>query len=144
MSSLWTPGGEVPVDRDRDGQGPAAEPPPGPAGTGPETDPDELRARYEEMQRQVLEAPAADVVAQHAASLYELAALHLSQDPPRLADIRVLIDALSALVEGLPGRLGEAGEALAGALPQLKMAFVEAADRASGGQDGGEGTGTVE
>lgn len=122
MSTLWTPGGEVPVDRDR---------PPAP---GPEpVDDAELRARYEQMERQVLEAPAGDVVAQHAASLYELAALHLSREPVRLADVRLLIDALDALVGALAGRLGETGQALAAALPQLKMAYVEAADRAAGG-----------
>lgn len=130
MSSLWTPGGEVPVDRDRPSPEPPAPGPSGAAGPG-ESDPadDELRAQYEEMQRQVLEAPAADVVAQHAAALYELAAMHLSQEHPRLADVRLVIDALTALVEGLQGRLGPAEEPLAAALPQLKMAYVEAVDR---------------
>lgn len=136
MSSLWTPGGEVPVDRDR----PPQEPPPAAAGGAPGPGAsvsgeggaadDELRAQYEEMQRQVLEAPAADVVAQHAAALYELAAMHLSQERPRLADVRLVIDALTALVEGLQGRLGPAEEPLSAALPQLKMAYVEAVDRA--------------
>jgi hypothetical protein len=138
MSSLWTPGGEVPVDRDRPPQEtPPAAPSgaPGPGGSGSDgglhgTTEDELRAQYEEMQRQVLEAPAADVVAQHAAALYELAAMHLSQERPRLADVRLVIDALTALVEGLQGRLGAAEEPLAAALPQLKMAYVEAVDRA--------------
>lgn len=124
MSSLWTPGGEVPVDRDREEPAPPQEPP----------GDDELQAQYEEMQRQVLDAPAADVVAQHAAALYELAAMHLSEEQPRLADIRLVIDALTALVEGLRGRLGPAEEPLAAALPQLKMAYVEAVDRAGSTQ----------
>lgn len=132
MSSLWTPGGEVPVDRDRPSQeAPAAE-----ASGAPGPADEELRAQYEEMQRQVLEAPAADVVAQHAAALYELAAMHLSQERPRLADARLVIDALTALVEGLQGRLGPAEEPLAAALPQLKMAYVEAVDRAGPPQPG--------
>jgi hypothetical protein len=131
MSSLWTPGGEVPVDRDAP-PGPSAEPPAG------ESAPDEaaLRAEYERMQRQVLEAPAADVIAQHAMSLYELAALHLSQERPRLDDARLVIDALDALVEGLRGRLGPAEPPLTEALPQLKMAFVHATDRARAGSAG--------
>ena len=125
MSSLWTPGGEVPVDRDRPDRAATADP------TGPDQAPDDemLREQYEQMQRQVLEAPAADVVAQHAATFYELAALHLGQEAPRLAEIRLLIDALDALLEGLRGRLGDAEQPLAAALPQLKMAFVEATDR---------------
>lgn len=127
MSSLWTPGGEIPVDRERS-SGEPAQAPAEPATNPP--DDAELRAQYEEMQRQVLEAPAADVVAQHAASLYELAAMHLSQESPRLADARLAIDALTALIEALPGRLGAAEEPLKAALPQLKMAFVEATDRA--------------
>lgn len=141
MSSLWTPGGEVPVDRERTDR-PADERP----GEGTDRPPedDEIRAQYAEMQRQVLEAPAADVVVQHVASLYELAALHLSQERPRLGDIRLLIDALSALVEGLQGRLGEPEAQLAAALPQLKMAFVEATDRARGAGSGGESTAGVE
>ena len=128
MSSLWTPGGEVPVDRDRTDQ-PAAADHTGPDDAAPEEA--ALREQYEQMQRQVLEAPAADVVAQHAATLYELAALHLGQESPRLADVRLLIDALDALLDGLRGRLGDAEQPLAAAIPQLKMAFVEATDRAA-------------
>jgi MoxR-like ATPase len=130
MSSLWTPGGEVPIDR-----GGTAED----RRSGREPEPESERARPEEgitqeelerMRRQLLEVPAADVVAQHAAALYELAALHLSEPEPRLTEARLAIDALAALVEGLPGRLGQAEDALTEALPQLKMAYVEAADRA--------------
>lgn len=81
------------------------------------------------MQQLMLEAPAGDIVAEHAMGLYELAVLHLSQPEPRLRDARVAIDAFAALVEGLEGRLGEAEPALAQALPQLRMAFVQATDR---------------
>lgn len=138
MSSLWTPGGEVPIDRSGStGTEPAAasagaaEPPPPPASAGT---PDPTAAaptadEYEQMRQQALETPAADVVAQHAVALYELAALHLSEPEPRLREARVAIDALTALVEGLQGRLGQAEGPLTEALPQLKMAFVEATDR---------------
>lgn len=128
MSSLWTPGGEVPVDRDR-----APEPERQPPAEG-SSEPDEaaLRAEYERMQQQILEAPAADVVAQHVMSMYELAAVHLSQEEPRLEDARLVIDAVTAIVDALAGRLGPVEAPLKEALPQLRMAFVEATDRVRG------------
>ena len=125
MSSLWTPGGEIPVDRNQE-PAPAPEPPGGPS---PEPDEAELRAEYERMQQQILEAPAADVIAQHVMSMYELAAVHLSQEEPRLDDARLVIDAVTAIVEKLSGRLGPIEAPLNEALPQLRMAFVEATDR---------------
>ncbi|MGK2928099.1 MAG: hypothetical protein ACSLFO_00820 [Acidimicrobiales bacterium] len=138
MSSLWTPGGEVPIDRGgTTGTEPptasdaAAErpPPPEPGGTPDRAAAEPTAEEYERMRRHVVEAPAADVVAQHAVALYELAALHLSEPEPRLGEARLAIDALTALVEGLQGRLGQAEGPLTEALPQLKMAFVEATDR---------------
>jgi hypothetical protein len=126
MSSLWTPGGEVPVDRGR----PAGPPPAGrPPADDEEAQPDEA-AMAAELQRFLLETPAAEVVLQHAVGLYELAVIHLSQPEPRLGDARLAIDALRALLEGLEGRLGPTGEQLTEVLPQLQMAFVELADRA--------------
>jgi hypothetical protein len=132
VSSLWTPGGEVPVDRSRTGSTPpppeTGGPPPGP--DRPPTE-DELAAQAAELQRFLLEAPAEEIVAQHAMGLYELAVIHLSQAEPRLADARLAIDALAALVDGLAGRLGEMGAQLRQALPQLQMAFVQLADRST-------------
>ena len=136
MSSLWTPGGEVPVPPRQPSEA-AGDPEPEPTGAqaseapvGAEGPDDE---QYEQMRRQLLELPAADIVAQHAMALYELAALHLSAPEPRLPDARLAIDALTALIEGLSGRLGSAEAPLANALPQLKMAYVEATDRAGPG-----------
>lgn len=147
MSSLWTPGGEVPLDRDQPGRdqpdppGPrdpasSARPAPEPAGAGPAANADtggdaDSAAEYERMTQEILDAPAADVISQHLMSLYELAAMHLSRPEPRLDDTRLVIDALGILVEGLRGRLGRAEGPIAEALPQLKMAYVEAADRAA-------------
>lgn len=142
MSSLWTPGGEVPVDRSRGAASPAPEPagpPPGPDG---EPTQEELAAQAAELQRFLLQAPAEEIVAQHAMGLYELAVIHLSQPEPRLADARLAIDALAALVDGLAGRLGDMGAQLRQALPQLQMAFVQLADRSAGGDVGaGQGDG---
>lgn len=127
MSTLWTPGGEVPVDR---GRGRPSPPPPSDPGPDPEAAPPDDAAMAAELQRYLLEAPAEEVVVQHAVGLYELAALHLSQSEPRLADARLAIDALRGLVEGVGGQLGEPGRQLRDLLPQLQMAFVQLADRA--------------
>lgn len=126
VSSLWTPGGEVPVDRSRG----AGQVPPGPDGPPPGApSEDDLAAQAAELQRFLLEAPAEEIVAQHAMGLYELAVLHLSQPEPRLADARLAIDALAALVDALADRLGEMGAQLRQVLPQLQMAFVQLTDR---------------
>jgi len=131
MSTLWTPGGEVPVGRDRPGTTPAPPPPSDPpAGPAGEVGPEDEEAMAAELQRFLLESPAEQVVAQHAMGLYELAVLHLSQPEPRLPDARLAIDALAALLDGLEGRLGDAGRQLREVLPQLQMAFVQLADRA--------------
>ena len=133
MSTLWTPGGEVPVD---DGRGRSAAPPP--QGTTDQVeDPlaglsDEERAQAEELAQQLAEAreqiantPASVVVGNHAMGLYELGAIHLSQQPPNLDEARLAIDALGALVDGLEGHLGEHEATLKDALHQIRMAFVQ-------------------
>lgn len=136
MSSLWTPGGEIPVDRDRPPAEPeAAAPSHAATDTDPGTDAD-TGAQMEAMRRQLLEAPAGDVIAQHLMAFYELAAMHLGSDEPRLDDARLAIDAIEAVLQGLSGRLGPAEQAIGSALPQLKMAFVEAKDRLAAGAAG--------
>jgi hypothetical protein len=139
MSSLWTPGGEHPVEPDA-----APSDPTGPQ-MDPEADPlaglsDEERAQAEAMaaemaaaRQRVLEAPADMVVANHAMGLYELAAIHLSEEDPDLTAARLAIDAMGQLVDGLSGRLGEAEATLKDALAQLRMAFVQVSEQAAGG-----------
>ena len=111
--SLWTPGGEHELP-----------------------DPDELsdeeRARLEEaaeevadIRRQLAEVPAARVVANHAMGLYELAAIHLSNQPPNLAEARVAIDAMGGIVDALDDRMGDDELVLRDALAQLRLAFVQ-------------------
>ncbi|MEJ5256408.1 MAG: hypothetical protein WHS89_13770, partial [Acidimicrobiales bacterium] len=97
--SLWTPSGEVPVNRGRNDSEAGARPPQEPRDTGiaglvggPDLDdlsPEE-RARAEEMiaqmaevQRQIVATPASQVVANHLAGFYELAMLHLAQERPK-------------------------------------------------------------
>jgi hypothetical protein len=145
MSSLWTPGGEHPVgdggETEEQRQAPSGAAPTGPAddadplaGLSPEEreQAEEMAAQMADVQRQLLEAPPETVVANHAMGLYELAAIHLSAEQPSLEAARLAIDAMTALVEQLEGRLGEAEATLRDALGQLQMAFVQIQDRLSG------------
>ena len=117
MSSLWTPGGERPIP-----------PPAHEAGGGPDEAPlteAEMQAQMAALRDELAKTPAAAVVANHAYGMFELAALHLSLQPPQLSEAQLAIDALTALVDGLSGRLGEHETELKPALAQLKLAFVQ-------------------
>ena len=145
--SLWTPSGEHPVgdERPTQGAGPATGPSPaapgdggagdqhtdGPVGPGGGPDIDELR-------RQLVEAPAEVVVANHCYGLFELAAVYLSDSAPHLDQARLAIDALGFLVDGLGDRLGDAHPSLRDALAQIRLAFVQisASQEPGGGRDG--------
>lgn len=140
--SLWTPGGEHPVDRE-----PAA--PAGPAGEPSFDDlsPEQqeqaraMAAEMAEVQERISQAPAADVVANHVMGFYELGAIHLSQEPPNFEQATVAIDAMTAVVEGLQGRLGEAESTLRDGLSQIRMAFVQLQSQGDEtGADVGAGT----
>lgn len=129
MSSLWTPGGEVPVPPRS--SSPPGGPPPGPAGLD-DLDLDELgateeaiRAEMERAREQLASVPAVEIVANHVMGLYELAAIHLLQQPPHLEDASVAIDAMGAVVDAMPGRLGEHEPTLRDALAQIRIAFVQ-------------------
>jgi hypothetical protein len=98
----------------------------------------------EELRDQLARTPAEVVVANHAFGLFELAALHLSLQPPQLDQARLAIDALAALVDGLGSRLGDAGPQLSDGLSQLRMAFVQihAVEQARAGESGAGGGAT--
>ena len=124
MSSLWTPGGEHPVDRPDENPTPKDEP------RLDDLSPEE-REQVESMARemaavreQLASVPAAVVVANHLMGLYELGSIHLSQQPPNLAEASVAIDALGAVVDKLPGRLGETEATMRDALHQIRLAYV--------------------
>ena len=144
MSSLWTPGGEHEVPREAAAQPATA----APTGLDPEMEDaiaaslpegvtlDDLTPEQREQARQMIEemaaarerlmqTPAAAVVANHAMGLFELAALHLSQQQPNFAEATIAIDAMAAIVEGLSGRLDDAEATLAEGLQQLRMTFVQ-------------------
>ena len=123
--SLWTPGGEHPVD---------------PAGTDDrprplaaderlspeqEAEAQQIAAEMAQVRDQLSQVPAAVVVANHAMGCYELAAIHLSHQPPRLDEAQLAIDAFGALVGTLTGKLGPDEATLADALAQIRLAFVQ-------------------
>ena len=95
-----------------------------------------MRAQMEELRDQLARTPAEVVVANHAYGLFELAALHISIDPPQMDQARLAIDALGALVEGLGPRLGEPFDDLTNALGQLRMAYVQVQAARSAGEAG--------
>ena len=130
MSTFWTPSGERPIPRDEPGS-PAAAPQPPHGGAEPDFSDEELQAELRAMQEQMLRTPAAIVVANHCIGLVELAALHLGQNPPNLADAQVAIDALAGMLDAVDARMGENGAALRQALNQMRMAYVEAKNAAS-------------
>ena len=138
--SLWTPDGERPVAKSSPPPREQAPPPPDPEGIDLESLSPEERARAEQMmaemaevQQRIAETPAAEVLANHLMGFYELAAIHLSQDPPHFDDAALAIDALRAVLEQVGPRLGENANVLTQALQQLQMAFVQLKDQPQGG-----------
>lgn len=85
----------------------------------------DVEAELEETRRRIAGAPANVVVVNHVMGLYELAAIHLSANPPRLDDAVLAIDAVACLVEGLGERLGEEYPTMRDALSNIRMAFVQ-------------------
>jgi hypothetical protein len=126
--TLWTPDGEHPVDREPPESTSDAPSQADPlAGLSPEEREQALAMaqEMEQVRRELASVPASVVVANHAMGLYELAAIHLSSDPPNFQEAQLAIDAVTALVEGLEGRLGENEQTLRDALAQLRLAYVQ-------------------
>jgi len=134
MASIWTPGGERPVRTTPPAQSPADPDPrrdaayeapsgadPGFSEAGSPADEAEMRAVLE----QLAQAPATTVIENHCFGLFELAAVHLGQQPPNLGEASLAIDALGAIVDALKGRLGEHEPQLHDAVASLRLAFVQ-------------------
>ena len=85
----------------------------------------DVAAEMAEVRRRLAEVPAEQVVANHLMGLYELGAIHLSQSPTDFGAAALAIDAMAAVLDGLPGRLGEAESTLRDALAQIRLAFVQ-------------------
>ncbi len=145
VSSLWTPDGEYKVPRPGESSssssGPAGPPDGNPTGGPParsggaaggvpaggdQPSEEELR----QIARELAETPPEDIIANHCYGLFELAALHLSQQPVNLVAARLAIDSMGLLVEGLGDRLGAHAATLADGLTQLRLAFVRIAEAA--------------
>ena len=139
MSSLWTPGGEHPVDPKTSEHQPPEEPPSASVPDLENLSPEEqsqaeaLAREMAEVREQLASTPAALVVANHLMGLYELAAIHLSQQPPNMGEASMAIDALGAVIEALPDRLGEAEATLRDALQQIRLAYVQVGQQADDG-----------
>ena len=99
---------------------------------GQELSEEELAARMMEVQRQLLETPAAVVIANHCIGLFQLAVLHLEQQPPNLGEAKLAVDAMGAVVETLGPRLGEDYQSLREALAQLQLGYVQRQQMAGG------------
>lgn len=133
MSTLWTPDGERKVPPASDEQ--ATETAAG-AATEPELTPEQqeqARAMAKELaeaRARILATEASTVVANHAFGIYELAAIHLTADEPKLSEAQVAIDALAALVKGLTGRLGAVESTLVDALQQAQLLYVQRVEAA--------------
>jgi hypothetical protein len=124
MSSLWTPGGEHEVPRPS-----AQSPAPQPSDEFDDYGQDQLTPEEEhelrEMQAQMLSVPASSVISNHVVNIFNLAMLHLFSSPPNLAEAALSIDAATAIVEKLEGRLGHDEPTLVDAVHQMRLAFVQ-------------------
>jgi len=86
---------------------------------------DEAQQAMYDARNRLADVPAEVVVSNHVMGLYELAAIHLSAEPPALHEAALAIDAVGCLVEGLGERLGAEAETLANALSNIRLAFVQ-------------------
>jgi hypothetical protein len=132
VSGLWTPPGSS--GRDDTGSGDSV---PSTSDVADEPTAEEIAA-LRELHARLVATPVADVIANHALGMWQLALVHLGvitppdasgQRPqPDLGAAGLAIDALSALVDNLGTRLGEHEATLRDALAQAQMLFVEVAD----------------
>ena len=130
--SLWTPDGEVPVDRSGAKERPATSASEMLGGPNLDDLSPEERAQAEQMiaqmaevQRQLMSHPASVFVANHLMGLYELAAVHLDQAEPKYEEVRLAIDAMTSMLDATEDRLGESGSELRQALTVLQTVYVQ-------------------
>ena len=121
--SLWTPGGEHPVDRPA-GAGDPPEPAPS---SRPRSRPSSrpCRPRWRRCSRSSSPPRPSVVVANHAMGIYELAAIHLTPTQPKLAEASAGDRRPRRPRRGAEGRLGDDEATLREALAQLRAAYLE-------------------
>ncbi|KJF16591.1 MULTISPECIES: hypothetical protein [Acidithrix] len=118
MSTLWTPDGEYTPKTEQNET-------PAPQQMGDLKNAEEKKDETQELADQIRKADPAVIVANHCYGLFELAAIHLSDQPPNLIGASLAIDALAGIVTSLEGRLGEYEPELTDALAQLRLAFIQ-------------------
>ena len=141
---MWTPDGEHEIDRSSS-ENPIADTE---EDTNLEDLPgfDELTTEQQEQARamaaelaaarqRLSQTPAAEVIANHVMGIYELAAIHLSDETPKLNEAQIAIDAMTGIVEALEGRLGENESVIKDALQQIQMAYVQVASIEAQGEE---------
>ena len=121
MNTLWTPDGEHSVDPEQEAESSEFSE----LSQEEQEQAEALAAEMNAVREQLAAAPAEIVVANHLMGLYELAAIHLSQQPPKMDEASQAIDAMAAVLDSLAGRLGEAEGTLKDALHQIRLAFVQ-------------------
>jgi hypothetical protein len=155
--SLWTPDGERPVSRATPAEPSASQA--ATAAPGSEITPEirqalaeaglnvedlspeqlqeamTMMAEMAAVRQELLSAPASAVIANHLMGMYELAAIHLGENPPNFAEAPIAIEALRAVLERLAGAFGEQEAVLRQALGQLQTAFVQLKEQVSGSPD---------
>jgi hypothetical protein len=96
---------------------------------------DDVQDSIAETRARLAEVPAEVIITNHVMGLYELAAIHLSADPPDLRQAVLAIDSVACLVEGLGDRLGEDAPTMRDALNNIRIAFVQIKGQMTDGRD---------
>ena len=86
---------------------------------------EEAQRAMDESRERLASVPAEVVITNHVMGLYELAAIHLSANPPELAQAALAIDALACMVDGLGDRIGPDAPTMRDALNNIRLAFVQ-------------------
>ena len=142
MSTLWTPGGEYQPKSEE----PASSRPAQDAFAGQTLEANDsqdaaadfgedgqegARAEAERVAGEIRQADPAIIVANHCYGFFELAAVHLSSQPPNLLGAALAIDALGGVLGEVGDRLGDYLGDLRDALAQLRLAYVQLSSVAS-------------
>lgn len=85
---------------------------------------DGAEAAIRDAKARIAETPVEQIIATHVVGFYELAAIHLSASPPNLAEAAMAIDAMSAVVHTLEGRLGEDEPTMLDALQNIQLSLI--------------------
>ena len=132
--SIWTPSGEHDIPKDENDGSDPIEDVSGLPGFD-DLSPDEqeqaraMAAELAEARKRLSETPAADIIANHVMGIYELAAIHLSNQPPSIDEAKIAVDAMSGVLSVLQGRLGQNENVLREALQQIQIAFVQVSEQ---------------